>query len=109
MRASELLASAVVDASGRQLGPVRDIRVARESFRVVGLVIGGGPFAGIAHGWGYAEGRAHGPWLLRALTRRATRQARFVSADRVLDWGPGEVKISGQGDQLPPLTDELRR
>lgn len=109
MRASELLASEVVDASGRRLGPVRDIRVTRDELRVAGLVIGDGPFAQIAHGWGYAEGRAQGPWLLAVLTRRATRQARFVTADRVVDWGPGEVKIGDEGNDLPPLSDQLHR
>ncbi len=109
MRASELLRSEVVDARGRRLGPVRDIRITRDGFRVAGIVVGGGPFASIAHGWGYAEGRAQGPWLLRVLTRRATRQARFVDANDVVDWGPGEVKIEGEPNQLVPLSDELRR
>ncbi len=109
MRASELLASEVVDASGRRLGPVRDIRVERDGFRVVGLVIGGGPFARVAHGWGYAEGRAHGPALVSSLTRRATRSARFIPSDRVVDWGPGTVRIGADAGDLEPLTEELRR
>ncbi len=109
MRASELLGSEVRDEAGRRLGPVRDIRVSRRGFRVVGLVVGGGPLAGIAHGWGYAEGRAQGPWLFEALTRGATRQARFIPAERVLDWGPGEVVVAGGADDLPALTKELQR
>ncbi len=109
MRASELLASQVVDATGRRLGPVRDVRLTKKGFRVVGLVIGRGPFAGIAHGWGYAEERAHGPALLSALTRRAIRNARFVPAERVIDWGPGVVTIDADARDLPPLQEELRR
>jgi sporulation protein YlmC with PRC-barrel domain len=108
MRASELLSSEVVDGSGALLGPVRDIRVTREGFRVAGLVVGGGPFASVAHGWGYAAGRASGPWVLHALTRRATLQARFVAAQRVVDWGPGKVKIDCNADDLPLLAEELR-
>jgi sporulation protein YlmC with PRC-barrel domain len=108
MRASELLASSVVDSTGRRVGRVRDVRVIRDGFRVAGLVIGGGPFAGIAHSWGYAEGRAQGPPLLRALTRRATRSARFVPVDRVSDWGDGVVELDADVDELPLLTEELR-
>lgn len=109
MRASELLASELVDGTGRRLGPVRDIRVTRDGFRVVGLVVGGGPFASIAHDWGYAYGRANGPWLLRALTRPATRRARFVPVERIADWGPGVVTISGEADDLPALAEILHR
>ena len=108
MRLSELLASSVVDATGASLGPVRDVRlVEREPggggarFRVAGLVIGGGLLARPAHAWGFAAGRAQGPWLLRALTKRAVRQARFIPADRVTDWGPGELQISSRQADLP--------
>jgi sporulation protein YlmC with PRC-barrel domain len=108
MRASELLTSEVIDRNGRPLGRVRDIRVRRDGFRVVGLVIGEGPFVGIAHAWGFTEGRAQGPWLLRALTRRATRNTRFVPAESVVDWGAGVVAISADAGDLRPLSAELR-
>jgi sporulation protein YlmC with PRC-barrel domain len=96
MRASELLASQVRDEAGTRLGPVRDVRVSRRDLRVVGIVVGDGPFAGMAHGWGFAEGRAQGPWVLRALTRRATARARFIPADAVVDWGPGEIVVTAE-------------
>ena len=107
MRASDLLASEVVTTAGRRVGPVRDIRVSREGFRLIGLVVGGGRFARLAHSWGYAEGRAQGPWLLQAITRGATRQARFVPLGRIVEWRRGEVVISGDGSDLPALTEEL--
>lgn len=110
MRASELLASVVVDGAGRRVGAVRDVRLAWETragggsaFRVVELVAGDGPLAGIAHAWGFAEGRARGPWLLRLLTASATRRAVVVPADRVADWGPGEVRITGDTTDLAAL------
>jgi hypothetical protein len=109
MRASELLASEVVDAAGRRLGPVRDVRLSRDGFRVVGLVVGEGPFAGIAHGWGYAEGRASGPAPLGWLSRRAVRRSRFAAAERVLDWGPGVIRLGVEGHDLPALAEERRR
>jgi len=108
MRATELLASTVVDENGRSLGRVHDIRISRDQseahgrFQVAGLAIGGGH---LAHVWGFAEHRATGPWLLRTLTARAVRRARFVPADRVTDWGPGLVRIQGDGDTLPYLRD----
>ena len=95
MRLSELLASRVVDEQGRDLGPVRDVRVSPRAYRVTGIVIGHGRFAGLAHAWGYAEGRAQGPWLFRVLTRDAARRATFVPADRIVDWGPGTIRIRG--------------
>ena len=109
MRASDLLASEVVTTGGRRVGPVRDIRVSREGFRLVGLVVGGGWVAGLAHSWGYAEGRAQGPWILQAMMRRATRQARFVPIGRVVEWRSREVVISGDAGDLAALTEELRR
>lgn len=108
MRASELLATGVVDADGRELGPVRDVRLARRNgaFVVVGLVVGGGRGSRVAHSWGYAEGRAQGPLLLRALTRGAARNARFVPAERVVEWSPS-VRIDCRGEELPGLRDEV--
>jgi len=109
MRASELLSSEVVDVAGRRLGPVRDVRLSREGFRVVGPVVGEGPFALIAHRWGYAEGRARGPALIAATCRSAIRRARFVSAESARDWGPGVIRLDVDGADLPALAQELRR
>jgi sporulation protein YlmC with PRC-barrel domain len=108
MRATELLASAVVDATGRRLGPVRDIRITRDGFRVVGVVVGHGPLAGVAHAWGYAEGRARGPGFLSAICRHAIRNARFVPAEDIVDWGPGVVTLRADARDLKPLSEELR-
>lgn len=114
MRASELLRSVVIDASGERLGPVRDLRISRAEgertgFRVAGLVIGGGRLAALAHAWGYAEGRTQGPAPLRRLTARASREARFVAAECVVDWGPGKIHINGLGADLPELSEEVAR
>lgn len=102
MRLSELLRAQVIDAAGRDLGPLRDVRLERDdagsqdapAYRVVGIVVGNGPLARLAHSWGYAEGRATGPWLLRALTSRAAEQAAFIPAADVVDWGPATVVVS---------------
>jgi hypothetical protein len=108
MRASELLASVVVDEAGRSLGLVRDVRVER-GYRVAGLVVDDGPRAAPAHAWGYAEGRARGPAAFRALLAGASSRARYVPASRVVDWGPGRVRIRGDRSDLPSLAEELAR
>lgn len=118
MRAAELLRMPVRDSEGVPLGPVRDLRVRWDDepapppavpsrFEVVGLVVGGGPFARAAHAWGYAERRAAGPWLLRRLFASATREARFVPAAAVRSWGPCAIELGCRRDDLPPLTEEL--
>lgn len=111
MRISELLGSEVADERGNRVGRVYDLRLRAAngrrrgpSFEVVGLIVGpAGPLGWAAHAWGYAEGRAQGPWLLRAATRRAIRASRFVPADRVLGWEPGELRIGGSANELEPL------
>jgi sporulation protein YlmC with PRC-barrel domain len=105
MRASKLLRADVVDETGRSLGPVRDLRITPDSLEIVGLVVGGGPVADIAHGWGYAEGRAAGPWLLRAATGRAARRARMIPSGRVVAWGSETIQITGSWDDLPRLCE----
>ena len=106
MRSSELLTASVVDSEGRDLGSVRDVRVAQRGgdLVVVGLVVGEGRLAKAAHAWGYAEGRAQGPWLVRALTRRASRAARFVPAERVTEWEPG-VRLDCPESELRALSE----
>jgi hypothetical protein len=108
MRATELMSCTVVDETGTPVGQVHDIRITRRDgsadgggrFRVAGLAVGGGR---VAHAWGFAEQRATGPWLLRMITARGSRTARFVPADRVTDWGPHLIRIRGRGDDLPYL------
>ena len=108
MRATELLSSEVYERGGGRVGDVRDVRIAREgdgTFRVVGLVVGEGPLAEVAHAWGFAEGRASGPWVLRKLLEPASRQARFVPADEVTEWGPGRIEIARMLDELPHVRE----
>jgi hypothetical protein len=106
VRVAELLASTVADRNGRSLGPVRDVRIGAD-LTIAGLVVGRGVIASLAHAWGYAERRAAGPWPLRALTASATRAARFVPAEVVVDWGPGRVRLSATASELPRL-DEVQ-
>ncbi len=115
MRISELLAARVVDERGRDVGWVHDVRVARvrrgssEALEVTGLVVGPrGMLARAAHSWGFAEGRAEGPVLLKVLTRSSVRASGFVPAERVLDWSPPELRIEGSSDRFEALTERVR-
>ncbi|HZB35970.1 MAG TPA: PRC-barrel domain-containing protein [Gaiellaceae bacterium] len=94
MRISELLASVVVDESGRRVGRVRDVRLAKDDLRVVGLVVGDGFLADAAVAWGFADGRARGPWPLERLTAHAVQRITFVPVERVARWDHGEVVLA---------------
>jgi hypothetical protein len=95
MRLGDLLGSAVVDADGRRVGTVRDVRIRPVSgdMSVTGIVIGDGPLAGMAHSWGYAERRACGPWPFEALMRRARITSAFVRAADIARWDVGRVAL----------------
>jgi len=91
MRISDLLALEVVDADGRQVGKVRDVRLVQDgpllgstqaAMRVDAVVAGGGAL-GIR--LGYVRGRVRGPALLRWVFSWAERRAdTFLMTD--LDW-----------------------
>lgn len=69
---------------------------------MVGVVFGDGR---LVHAWGFAEGRASGPWLLRLLSARGAQRALFLPADWVLEWGPRQVVFRGRLEDLPRLRD----
>ena len=107
MRISELLGAPVVDPAERQIGVVRDLHVTpAPRFQVTGLTIGQpGWLDRAAHAWGFAEGRAEGPWPLRKLTQRAARRARFAPVEVVGSWGPERVVITVGSTGLRPLAE----
>ena len=117
MRISELLTATVIDETGQSGGQVHGVRITRRpavtgpdapagEFRIAGLVLGGGR---LVHAWGFAEGRATGPWLFRILTARAVHRVRYLPAEQVTSWGPDLIRMRGRLHDLPRLTDELRR
>ncbi len=97
MRATELLGCEVVDARGRPLGTVVDLRLARP--RPAG---GPGPFTVTTvvvdrvhwpHRWGLVPARSSGPFPLRALARAAARGCRSVPVGDVAVWEPGRIQL----------------
>jgi hypothetical protein len=112
MRASELIGSPVVDESGRAVGIVRDLRVVVDEpapgggFPIAALVLSEPTArAAAAHAWGFAEGRAEGPELLRRALLPAVERSLVVAVDRVLDWGPARLRIADEGRDLSAAED----
>lgn len=106
MRLSELIGSNCRDRSGVRVGRVYDLRLAHgpSGFRVIGVVVGRDRLRSrIAHSWGYAEGRASGPWLLARIAAIGTLESRFVPIERVTDWGPEAVSIDAIWEELDRL------
>lgn len=108
MRADDLLGVDVVDdRTGRRLGTVHDLRVVHEDrgrgprLMVVGLVLGPRPADGPAHRFGFVEKRAAGPALLRALTTRGVRDARYVDARAVVGWGSSPLRVRDEAALRP--------
>ena len=95
MLASDLLSAVVVDADGDRVGRVCDVRFRRDgdSFLAVEVLVCESRFASTARGWGFGDGRAAGPWLLRKLLEPAARRARVVSADDVAEWSERTVRL----------------
>lgn len=104
---SDLLGSTVLDADGRELGPLQDVRARRDAgegrLKLHSIVVGGHR---LAHSFGYVEGRTTGPWLLRRLvTSRGGGEAAIVPVRMVADWNP-PVRLSVAARDLPQSTDE---
>src|SRR5437764_15109289 len=87
MRLSDILESEVVDAQGRRIGKVHEVRLVREgppqgafgpSYQVSGLIFGG---AALGSRLGYDRGGVDRPWPLKRFFRVLERQRRYV------DWG----------------------
>jgi hypothetical protein len=111
MRLSDLLHCRVVDADGRSLGSIDDVRLVQDGpvnagfdagLRVDGLVVGRGAL-GLRLGYHRADVQA--PWLLRVLFTRLERRAHFVPFDDVATWGDDTVRLRTREADLTRLTD----
>jgi hypothetical protein len=118
MRISELYGAMVVDEDGTAVGEVSDVRlrVSKRSRKRVGRISVAGlvvapkeVLARAAHAWGYAEGRAQGPALLRWLTASAVRRSRFVPAGAIREWDKPTIRISGSAKDLESLEERRSR
>jgi hypothetical protein len=107
----ELLRSHVVDAGGRRVGSVHDVRLVQDGpdrgrfgagLRVDGLVVGKGA---LAIRLGYHRAGVRGPFLLGRLFRALEGRARYVPWERVASHDGGELRLDCAIDQLPIVTD----
>jgi hypothetical protein len=91
MRLSELLGRRVVDADGRRLGDVKDVRLVQDgpliegfghALRVEGVLVGRGA---IGVRLGIVRTDVKGPWPLTWLLRRLEHHARYVDWNDVAE------------------------
>lgn len=111
MRLSELLHSRVLDADGRDIGHVHDVRLVQDgpvlegfghALRVQGLVVGAGSL-GVR--LGYHRHGVRGPALVKWPALRLERRARYVAWADVDQWDGDVVRLRARADDLPRLTD----
>jgi hypothetical protein len=90
-RISDVLDCAVVDADGRRLGKVRDVRLVMDGpvdgalarLRLDAVIVGGGAFAGRL---GYLRGGVRGPAMLKAVMSRLERRAATYTCGEIGEW-----------------------
>jgi sporulation protein YlmC with PRC-barrel domain len=108
MRLSDLLDSDVVDAAGRTLGHVHDVRLVQEgpvvgssdaTFRVTGLVVGG---TRVGARLGFGRTSVQGPWLLKRLFERLHADDRFVPWGSVRAVTEGAIHVDVSAVDLRP-------
>lgn len=106
MKVSELLSRRVENADGTPLGIVHDLRVRipagavehdPETPDVVALVVGPDDRrCRLAYAWGYAQGRARGPAVLRALLAGQANRTHVVPVGDVDSWDlDGHIRLRG--------------
>ena len=116
MRLSDLLHAGVVDAEGRSMGRVVDVRLVQDgpvlegfgaALRVEGMVVGR---AGLGTRLGYYRGGVQGPRLLRALFLGSERKAPYVAWSDVEDWdveaGRVKLRIGAEEARAHPASSE---
>jgi sporulation protein YlmC with PRC-barrel domain len=99
-RLAELLGAEVVDAAGRRLGHVNDVRFVAgqdrghgQELTVAGLVVAGRHAGSLL---GYDRRPSQGPWLVRAVVRRLHRHAGYVPWTEVrhVAWADRRVEVA---------------
>jgi sporulation protein YlmC with PRC-barrel domain len=111
MRLSDLLDAEVVDADGKSVGHVHDVRMVQDgpiqgtfgaALRVQGLVVG---HPGLGARLGLDRAGVRGPWLLKAFFK-AIRTDRYVEWDRIRSIEPDRIVIAAQESDLRPAAAE---
>jgi hypothetical protein len=107
----ELLDRHVVDAAGRRVGTVHDVRLVQDgptqgrfgrALRVDGLVVGKGA---LAIRLGYHRAGIQGPFLLGRIFRWLEGRAWYVPWDRIADRTDDVIRLSCSIEELPRIPD----
>jgi sporulation protein YlmC with PRC-barrel domain len=115
MRASDLIDARVVDADGRSLGSVSDVRLTPDgptrgafgpTLRIKGLVVSDRRLGGFL---GYDRGGVRGPWLVAKVVRWLHRDAVLVPWDDVASYEHGRVVVRTPKSRQPSLWETARR
>jgi len=105
-RVSDVLDCDVVDADGRRLGQVRDVRLVMDGpvdgalarLRLDAVIVGGSALAGRL---GYLRGGVRGPALLKAVMSRLERRAATYTADQIGEWDVAHRRLHLVADASP--------
>lgn len=117
MRLAELIGLRVLDADGRDIGSVRDVRFRHVTGPVVSadgvgrlvleeLVLGN---VSLGLRLGYVQSEVTGPLLLRWLFDRLARRAHVVDWRDVVEKGPTHIRIRRRGGELMTLLEGVER
>jgi sporulation protein YlmC with PRC-barrel domain len=107
VRLSDLIHAQVVDASGRSLGKIDDVRLAQDgpklgqfgpALRIEGLVVGA---SALGVRLGFHRTAVRGPALLNAIFGRLERRARYIPWEQVVSVDDGCVKVTGEPTDVP--------
>jgi hypothetical protein len=110
MRLSELLGREVVDAEGRAVGKVKDVRLVQDgpyvegfgqALRIEGILFGRGAL-GVR--LGMARANVNGPWPMTAMFRKLERRARYVEWNEVAREADGPIRLQ-PGAKLIDVTE----
>jgi hypothetical protein len=110
-RLGELLHSTVVDAAGRELGSVDDVRLVQDgpllegfgnALRVDALVIGRGS---LAVRLGFHRQKMKGPWLLKTIFGALERKAVVALWAQVESWEDRRITLVCRADELQTVAD----
>lgn len=109
MRLSDLLRLEVIDAEGRDVGRVHDVRFVGDGrakvpeWQIEGFIAGK---ASLGHRLGYLYGDVKGPKLLASLVRRRARHAVYVRWDDVARLEPRRLVLSKPAHELKHPSDQ---
>lgn len=109
MRLSDLVHRPVVDAEGRVVGYVQDVRAVQDgpvlgtwgaAFRVEGLIVTRRRWTSVL---GFDAGRERGPAVVARFVGALLRRSHFVPWDDVVSWEGEHIAVAVREGELRPV------